>query len=128
MIYAPVVEAYFFKPQHVGELNINEEGVSHINVGLPSQGDYFVLYVLIDEKNHIIKACFKARGNPYLIAGVEWICCQLQGAAIESLKDFEQEELFSLFQMPERYLPTALLLEKGYNHMVKYLREKRKNE
>lgn len=122
MIYHPLVEEYFFKPKHVGEIDCNLPNTLHTGIGIVGQGDYYVLYVSF-EKACVRRASFKAYGNPYLLASLEWACNQLEKAKIDELVLCKYQDLLGLFDMPKRYYPTALQVEKGYNKMVQLLRE-----
>lgn len=123
MNYNELVEHYFFQPEHVGQLDSNQARVFHSRTGSASQGDYFDLYLCCDEDGVILQACFKAYGNPYLIAGVEWACRQLVGKHIDEHSGIDYNLLIQLFDIPRSYYPVALLVEKGYSDVVKKLKD-----
>jgi len=119
MNYNKLVERCFFQPEHVGVLDSSQAGVCHSRTGDASRGDYFDLYLCCEKSGLILKACFKAYGCPYLIAGLEWICGQLEGSSISEHPRIDYKALVQLLDMPRRYYPVALLVEKAYCDVVK---------
>jgi nitrogen fixation NifU-like protein len=118
MNYNKLVESYFFEPQHIGILDSTQPRT------ICSRNVDFELYLAANEKGVIVQATFKANGNPYLIAGFEWVCRQLQGTAVNQHPRFNYQDLVQILEIPQSSYPTALLVEKGYCQGVEALKER----
>ncbi|MDP1604803.1 MAG: iron-sulfur cluster assembly scaffold protein [Legionella sp.] len=129
MIYNELVENCFFEPKHVGMMDCHLKNTLCHQVGNVSQREYFDLYLSFDETGQILKACFKAYGNPYLIAGVEWVCRQLEGTLINEHPKFDYHFVVQKLAIPKSYYPIALLVGNGYHDIVHTVKEQlRKND
>jgi nitrogen fixation protein NifU and related proteins len=129
MIYNELVESCFFQPKHAGVLDCTQKNTHKSQAGSAARGEYFDLYLSFDDAGKILQACFKACGNPYLIAGVEWVCRQLQGTLIDEHPNFDYHFLVKKLAIPKKHYPVALLLENGYRDMVNAVKDQlRKND
>src|SRR4051794_35519775 len=100
MMYNDLVEHCFFEPQHLGILSPSQALCVNCRVGEAGRGDFFDLYLLCDNQGLILKARFKAYGNPYLIAGVEWLCRQLEGSTINEHPRIEYRLMVQKLAIP----------------------------
>jgi nitrogen fixation protein NifU and related proteins len=82
MKYPERVTDYFFNPKHAGILT--GEGVLRAKIGDPILGDVIQLHLRHIE-NTVKTARFKALGDPYTIAAMEWLCCECEGLSLEKL-------------------------------------------
>lgn len=62
-------------------------------------------------KKSIGKACFKARGNPYVIAALEYLCRDVEGKDLESLSLVTHQMLINTLEIPIVYTPIAVQVE-----------------
>jgi nitrogen fixation NifU-like protein len=128
MNYNKLVESCFFQPTHVGVLDCEQPGNLRIRQGEPSQGAYFDLYVSCEKSGDISKACFKAYGNPYIIAGLEWLCRQLQGTNINTHPKLNYHVIVEKLEIPRPYYPNAVLIESGYCALVTEMKKRVKGD
>jgi|GEM_PF-1729807 len=125
MNYNEVVESCFFEPHHVGVLDCTQAFTVCGKAGTQEQYD---LYLQCDETGKIIDSAFKAYGNPYLVAGVEWICRQLKGSNINQHPYLDYKMLVQELAIPKNYYPIALLMEKGYKNTIALMKKKFEGE
>ncbi|MBA2653108.1 MAG: iron-sulfur cluster assembly scaffold protein [Tatlockia sp.] len=126
MMYNKLVETCFFNPRHVGILDLTENLSAFYRGGEAGRGDVFDFYLLCDEKGNILKARFKAYGNPYFIAAAEWLCRQLEGSQIDEHPCFDYAYLLQKLEIPKARYPVALLIEDGYRELVQIMKQKLK--
>ncbi len=128
MMYNELVENCFFRPKHVGVLDLMDNRCVFYRNGEPGRGDFFDFYLLCNKKGLIVKAKFKAYGNPYLIAGAEWLCRQLEDSQIDEHPRFDYAFLLKELDIPKLRYSVALQLEDGYRELVKSMKERLKGE
>lgn len=122
MSYNKLVECYFFNPEHVGMLDINQPEVLHHRGGIPGMGDVYDLYLCFDKTGLIKAARFKAFGNPYLIASLELVCQILEGSTLDDHPKFDHSWLVSELEIPKTRYAVALQVEDGYQDLIKQLK------
>jgi nitrogen fixation NifU-like protein len=110
MIYNELILDYFFHPYHVGILNGN-------NV-IQAQIKDMNLYIELDINNKIIKACFKSRANPFKIAGLEWLCRELEGDLITNHPRIDYKQIARVLDIPALKYADAIALEGIYQRLV----------
>jgi NifU-like protein involved in Fe-S cluster formation len=102
MVYSPIVEAHFFAPQNV----YNVEDLSHrqpvvYQNGAVEIGDAIVLYLFCDHQtNRIEKLQYQVYGNPYLIAALSCLSEQAKGWSIQQLASFDFNQLIDTLSIP----------------------------
>ncbi len=128
MMYNEVVEHCFFSPKHVGMLSLAQSRTVAYRSGAPKRGDFFDIYLSGDEQGMILKACFKANGNPFLIAAVEWICRQIQGTSITIHPFFSYTILVQQLAIPKLHYSVALQVEEGYCEVIQLMKTKLEQE
>lgn len=126
MMYNELVETCFFEPRHVGTLDLNQELTAFYRGGEVGRGDVFDLYLLCDETGRVLKARFKAYGNPYLVAAAEWLCRLLEGSQIDEHPQIDHAFLVEQLAMPKIRYPVALQIEDGYCELVQIMKTKLK--
>lgn len=128
MMYNEVVESCFFTPNHVGTMDLTQPLSAHYRGGETGRGDVFDFYLLCNEEGLVLKACFKAYGNPYLVAAAEWICRQLESSQIDKHPRFNYRTLVDELTIPKTRYSVALQVEDGYRELVEKLKLKLKGE
>lgn len=118
MMYNELVESCFFAPNHIGTLDLSQPLSVHYRGGEAGRGEVFDIYLLCDRQGLVLKARFKAYGNPYLIAAAEWLCRQLEGSLINEHPRFNYSGLVQELAIPKTRYPVALLVEDGYRELV----------
>ncbi|WP_419420389.1 iron-sulfur cluster assembly scaffold protein [Legionella sp. D16C41] len=128
MNYNKLVESYFFQPKHVGTLDNTLSRTVYCSLSDAFKSNYFNLYLACNEAGLIVTACFKACGSPYLIASLEWLCQQLEGSDIGEHPQLSYRTLIKQLEIPNHLYPIAILVEKGYNHIILAMKEKLNEE
>ena len=62
------------------------------------------------QRVRIVQACFKANGNPYVIASLEWLCRQLEGRSIDTASQIDYQRIVKELEIPVAQYPIALRL------------------
>lgn len=107
MMYNKIVKSCFFLPQHIGVIDLNQE--FSVVVKSQQKGQAMVeFYMQCGEDRLIRRACFKTNGNPYLIAGLEWLCRQLEGQSLNKLPPIDYQLLVKELDIPVTQYPLAL--------------------
>ncbi|USQ12565.1 iron-sulfur cluster assembly scaffold protein [Legionella lytica] len=106
MMYNKTVLDYFFSPAHVGIIDLNDHTVVVKN-NQKKQGT-IELYMQCGQNRVIQRICFKTNGNPYLIAGLEWLCRQIEGKLIDELPPIDYQLLVNELSIPVTQYPLAL--------------------
>lgn len=125
MMYNKVVEDCFFLPRHAGVIDLTAPLTVHFSSSQKNQSlTKIELYVQCTKNGVISKACFKAVGNPYVIAALEWLCRQIEGVQIENLSPFNYQVLIKELAMPMKHYPIALQVEDVYKEILVLMRKK----
>ncbi|HHF7349021.1 TPA: iron-sulfur cluster assembly scaffold protein [Legionella feeleii] len=124
MMYNELVESCFFSPTHVGVLDQLQPLCAHYHGGEAGRGDVFDFYLCCDAQGRILKARFKAYGNPYLIAAAEWLCRQLEGTLLETHPRYDHAWLAQELELPKVRYHVALQIEDGYKEIVRIMKAK----
>lgn len=126
MMYNKIVQDYFFEPRHIGGLDLNHPYTVHYRAGSGNSN----LNVIIDfylQSNHeglITKACFKTNGNPFIIAGLEWLCRQLEGQNQEQMRPISYKTLIEVLEIPSTQSPIAVKMEEVYKQIMILMKKK----
>lgn len=126
MMYNELVEYLFFYPMHVGVLCENQPEVVSVHVNQNKRTVAIDFYLNYSQQGVILKACFKAKGNPYLIASMELLSRKMEGMNINDPDPFNYKELVSALEMPLSEYPLALLVDSAYQKSVILIKEKLK--
>ena len=112
--YNEAVEKLFFSPRHVGSLDLQAPRTLYGSYVEQLRGQQMDLYLQYNESAVITKICFKAHGEPYLIAGVEWACRQLEKQSLQSLPEISHQKLMQALAIPSLRFPFALFIEQSF--------------
>lgn len=117
MIYNKIVEDCFFYPQHVGEL---AQELPYVVCGTSkiSLNTAIKFYWQCDKNQILVQCRFKAVGNPYLIAGLEWVCRQIEGRKLDEVQTLDYLLLIRELDIPKTYYPIALQIDTLYKEMI----------
>lgn len=107
MMYNNTVYDYFFSPRHVGIIDLNHDFVIVCKNEQKAQGT-IEFYMQCGQDRLIQKICFKSNGNPYLIAGLEWLCRQLEGLSLDKVPPIDYQRLINELDIPVTQYPLAL--------------------
>lgn len=121
MTYNEIVEDCFFYPKHVGVLDISQPFTCHARTSQSKQGVLIDLYVASNKNKTIQRACFKATGHPYIIAGLEWICREIEGQELFHLPILNYQVIVNALQIPMVYYPLAIQVENVYQQAITLL-------
>ncbi|HDV5708706.1 TPA: iron-sulfur cluster assembly scaffold protein [Legionella pneumophila] len=124
MMYNKIVQDYFFQPQHIGKLDLNDPFVIGVQSQPINQLNTVHFYIKCDGDKLISKARFKTNGNPYVIAAMEWICCQIEGKTLESLPLIDFQILINVLQITNNQYPVAIQVEDIYKEALTLMRKK----
>jgi nitrogen fixation NifU-like protein len=105
-MYNKTVLNYFFSPAHAGIIDLNDHTVVVKN-NQKKQGT-IELYMQCGRDRVIQRVCFKTNGNPFLIAGLEWLCRQIEGKLIDELPPIDYQSLVNELNIPVTQYPLAL--------------------
>lgn len=117
MTYNKLVREYFFSPLHVGSVDLNQSLAQVIINHQKGQG-CIEFYIQCDIDGVIGKACFKTNGNPYLIAGLEWLCRELIGKKIKNMPVIDYHVLIKELEIPITQYPLALRVVDVFKKMI----------
>lgn len=126
MMYNKIVEEYFFLPRHVGVIATDTPLSVHFRSGQPEQSVLIGLYMSCASDGLIKKMTFKAKGNPYVIAAMEWLCRQVEGVTIDKLPSIDYQLLIKELKIPMNQYPVALQIEDVYKETVVLMKKKLK--
>lgn len=122
MMYNETVRECFFSPQHIGMLDLSNRFAVFVKNSQKGQGT-IELYIQCTPDNTIIRACFKTNSNPYVIAGLEWLCRQLEGKSIATMPQIDYRLLIKKLDIPNAHYHIALRIIEMYQEIV-YLMKK----
>lgn len=123
MMYNKMVQSCFFSPKHVGVLDVNDRlvvGVTNHQVG---QGA-IEFFMQCQRDMSISRVCFKTNGNPYLVAGLEWLSRQLEGQSIETIPQIDYQVLIKELDIPVTQYPLALRILVVFKEIVILMKSK----
>ena len=136
MMYNELVEDCFFLTKHVGILDLQAPLTVHFASIQKNQSITRIdLYVQCMENALIHKACFKATGNPYVIAALEWLCRRIEGKKLDCLEwstgqknSLQDEQLYQVLvkelEIPQNQYPIALQVEDVYKEVLALMKKK----
>ncbi len=136
MMYNELVEDCFFLPRHVGILDLQAPLTVHfVSIQKNQSITRIDLYVQCAENALIRKACFKATGNPYVIAALEWLCRQIEGKKLDCLEwrsdqknNPQDKQLYQILvkelEIPQNQYPIALQVEDVYKEVFTLMKKK----
>lgn len=124
--YNKLVESCFFQAQHVGTLDCSRADTVCVSVEEQRNGIRLDLYLSCQTDGLIDKACFRACGNPYVIAGAEYLCRRLQGTSAKEHPCLDYHELVRQLGIPRVQYPLAVLIERAYHQAIQHIQDRLK--
>ena len=107
MMYNNTVCECFFSPRHVGVIDLNKDfTIVYLN-NQKGQGN-IEFYIQCGQDRVMQRICFKTNGNPYLIAGLEWLSRQLEGHSIDKAPAIDSQQLIKELDIPTPQYHLAL--------------------
>lgn len=122
MHYNTLVEDCFFTPRHVGTLDCTKPLTASSEAGQRNRA-FLQWYAACDQRGLMTECRFKAYGNPYLIAALEWCCRHMVGTALGDHPCFNYQHLVNKLDIPNAHYPVALLVEEGYRQLCERLQQ-----
>ena len=107
MMYNNTVRECFFYPRHAGVIDLSQDLVVVFKNNQKGQGN-IEFYMQCGQDRVIQKIRFKTNGNPYLIAGLEWLGRQLEGQYIDAIRQIDYQLLINELDIPTPQYPLAL--------------------
>lgn len=107
MMYNKIVLDCFFSPQHVGGIDLAQE-VTVISKSNQKNQGVIEFYMQCSQDRVIKRVCFKANGNPYLIASLEWLCRQIENKLIDALPPIDYQLFIRELDVPVAQRPLIL--------------------
>ena len=117
MIYNKAVEDLFFNTQHAGVLNCAEPFTVCSRIGL-EKNKCSELYLACDERGLIAKAVFKAMGDPFLLAGFEWLCRKIEHTPLAAHPCLDYSMIVDALSIPQIRYSAAVLIETSYRQAI----------
>lgn len=118
MMYNNIVKDCFFRPQHVGVLDVSKPRTVAFSSAVFNQDTIIELYMQFDEQHIVDSMRFKSNGNPYVIAALEWLCRQSVGNSLSQLNcDFTT--LSRLLEIPFNQSPVLLQVQDVYRELLR---------
>ena len=123
MMYNLLVEQLFFDLRHAGDLPGIEGNRQVFETGTPGQASLIRLTLIADDHGRIRRAGFKAYGNPYLLAAMEYLCRQIEGRQLHDCPSLTWQDLIKLLDIPVTQQAVALLVAGIYQQMLNSLQQ-----
>lgn len=123
MMYNEIIKDCFFSPQHVGVIDLNDEGAVVVKNSQKGQGT-IEFYMQCGRDKLIQRVCFKSNGNPYLIAGLEWLCRRLEGRITDDVPQIDYQLLIKELNIPVAQSPLALRIAAVYKEILVLMKNK----
>ncbi len=120
MMYNKVVEEFFFSPQHEGSIE-DRHFCAHSKIGEIGQILLIDLYLQCMKNGIINKACFKAKGNPFVIAAMEWLCRGIEGTSLDEHPLLSYAMMMKQLEIPNSHIHVALQIEGVYKEALSQL-------
>lgn len=121
MMYNKLVETCFFSPHHVGEIDTTKDFTVHSRTHKNNQGILIDFSLRCSHEGLIQCARFKAVGNPFVIASLEWLCRQIEGKLITNLPELTYKTLVQQLNIPTFYYPVAIQVEEVYKEALRLM-------
>ena len=88
---------HFESPYHKGHLP--QPTCSHSDRN-PICGDQVTVELLVDDQNRVKEAYFNGKGCAISQAAASIMCQEIEGKTIDSLKDFQAQQMLDLLKVP----------------------------
>jgi nitrogen fixation NifU-like protein len=122
-MYNNIIQDCFFQTRHNGVIELDDPQVVYYR-GCQSNQVIIDLYVRLNKNGLIPEARFKAKGNPYVIATMEWLCRRVEGSEFKALPELSCKILIEELGIPHRHYPIAVLIEDVYQEILVLMKKK----
>lgn len=116
MNYNSLLLEHFNHPQNVGVLT-GPGPYYKTRQGQDSIGDVFDLAIAVDDKGLINEIKYKAKGSPYLIAGLSYASQCLTQKPFRQMLEYDFNKLISVFDIPKIKYYTVYMIEDGFHSL-----------
>ncbi len=116
--YNAKIAELFFNTSHAGVLNCQQPLTVCYYCNTQHHNTYLELYLRCNLNKQIIQTKFKTFGNPYLIAGLEWLCQNLENTSINRHPWITAAIISDTLQIPKIEYTIALFIETSYNKII----------
>ena len=127
MMYNKTVQDYFFSPQHVGLIDLSSD-LTVVFANTQKDQGTIEFYMQCTQDGIIQRVCFKTNGNPYLIAGLEWLCRQVEGLPLDKAPQIDYQELINDLNIPVSQYPLALRIVGIYKETLSLMNKRMNDE
>jgi nitrogen fixation NifU-like protein len=127
MMYNNTVRDCFFSPRHVGVIDLSHKLAVVFKNNQKGQG-IIEFYMQCGQDRVIQKVCFKTNGNPYLIAGLEWLCRQLEDQSIDKIQQIDYQLLIKELDLPVTQYPLALTIIGVFKEILSLMKSRLPHE
>lgn len=117
--YNELTKKLFFAPEHAGKLDAPASKTIISRFEAPGAK---VSLTLLAEEGLILQARFQAMGEPFLIAGLEWICQNIQHSSLNIHPKTLHSDLISALEIPKTRYSVAFLVESCYFDAINKLK------
>jgi nitrogen fixation NifU-like protein len=123
-MYNKNVEDCFFHPNHIGVMDLSDLYTVHCRHENPGQVVLVDFYLQCTQDRIISRACFKASGNPYVIAALEWLCRLTEGRQLDEVAPIDYKTLVNELEIPHAQYPLALQIGTVYKDLLALMKKK----
>ncbi|STY29107.1 iron-sulfer cluster proteins NifU [Legionella wadsworthii] len=116
-MYNRLVHDYFFKPRHVGEIDLKNHFAVVAKNHQKGQG-MIELYLQCNSNGTIVRACFRSSCNPFVIAGLEWLCRFVEGKSIHATPQIDYQLIVKELEIPLTQYPLAIRIKNVYEEAL----------
>lgn len=122
MNYNKKTEELFFDTQHAGVLDLAKPFTICSRINL-EKNKCSELYLACDENGLITQVYFKALGDPYLIAGFEWLCRSIEHTELRKHPCIDYSMIVDVLSIPKIRYAAAVLVETSYRQAINSLKQ-----
>ena len=122
MLYHDNLEKLFFDVQHAGVLHCTKPLTVCCRTNVEKNKNC-ALYLACDKKGLITQVCFKALGDPYVIASFEWLCRQIELTELKIHPLIDYVMIVDALMIPKARYAAAVLVETNYHQAIHLLKQ-----
>ena len=126
MNYNQLVLDCFFSLKHGGFIETCPPETYLVSYKSSSQDErvLIALYLNCSKEGLIKEIKFKAKGPPYVIAAMEWLCREINQGFIGGLPDIHYSHVVTALDIPQIHYPIALKVIEVYKKALSLVKEK----
>lgn len=124
MMYNKNVETYFFDAAHSGITQSNASLGVYYQRELAGQYVLMELFMECTKDQRVATMRFNAKGNPYVIAGLEWVCRTVEGLKLSELPPINYQVVMDVLDIPAAQCATAIGIVETYHGTLKLMNQK----